>query len=308
MRVCGAFCMGNYYGGRTSDFIAVDVKIDARQFRAEQKLIIGSEMPFAMAMALSAMAKELQGVAEKEIAARYDRPTRWTKKSLFTWPARKADFPTQSAGVYFKDYSPKGVPAGRYLHPSIVGKARSHKGFEKALIRSGLMRPDEYAIPAKGVRLNQYGNVSQGLVRKVLSQLKSGDPYQWETTRSRKRGKTGRLSGARYFIPSIGSKLPRGIYQRTGRGAVKMLFIFVTDRPDYKVILPFKQIENEAAMRPLREYLIGPLNGLSPIDVGAGLLKGRMGPCWGYAITRVIRTPFNKKNSSGSRVMVWVVV
>jgi len=229
--------------------------IDATQFKREQKIILGKDLPFAAALAMTTLVKELKILAQKEIEGRYDRPTRWTKNSLFIEPARKKDYPDLTAAVYFKDEIANGVPAGRYLYPTIAGIKRKHTGFEKALIRNGLMRSNEFAIPAKTARLNQYGNISIGLMRKLLSQLQAaerGGGYQAnETVRSRERKrskKTGRLTGASFFIPKKGSNLPRGIYQRTGRGKPKMVYVFVrTGAPDYSKMFDFENILSDAS-------------------------------------------------------------
>ncbi len=236
--------MATVYQSTTSDGIAFSASIDDRVFRAEQKLILGKDLPEATAMAMNWLSFDIKSAVVEEMSVRYDRPKKWTLNSLFVERPNKADWPNITAAVYFKEFASKGNPAGRYLHPTIAGISRPHKGFEKALIRAGLMNSDEYAVPGKAIRLNQYGNVSGGAIKQMLSQLKAGNAEQWETETSRenKRGRTGRLGGNRYFVPSTSSNLPRGVYRRVGRAKPKLLFLFVTDRPDYKIMLPFQQI------------------------------------------------------------------
>lgn len=242
--------MPTFFQGRTSDSVAISVEYDDRVFREEQRRILGEDLPFAAAQAMTWLVKDMQKEGERELKTRFDRPKRWTTNSLFTETAKKADYPNLTAAVYFKDEAPKGVPAGRYLHPSIIGRARTHKGFEKALIRAGHMKANEFAVPGKKVRLDSYGNVSVGLIKRMLSQLKAGNAEQYETQTSRearRNARTGRLSGDRFFIAPDTSVLPRGVYSRSGKGSPVLVFLFVKDTPDYKVRLPFNDINRRIA-------------------------------------------------------------
>lgn len=240
--------MAATYSSSPSDGIAFSAKIDDSVFRREQKIILGKDMPDAVAQAMNWLSFDIKKETVREMSARYDRPKKWTLNSLFVERPNVTDYPNITAAVYFKEFAPKGNPAGRYLHPTIAGISRKHKGFEKALIRAGLMQATEYAVPGYNVKLNQYGNVSGGAIKQMLSQLHAGEAEQRETTGSRgsrerrRNQKTGRLGGNRFFIPYSDSSLPRGVYRRLGRGEPKLLFLFVTDRPDYQVVLPFQQI------------------------------------------------------------------
>jgi hypothetical protein len=246
--------MTSFVRGRTSDLLAVNVEIDERQFRREQRELLGNDLPFATALALTNLVKDMQVETGREIGPSFHNPTRFTRNATFIEPAKKRDYPNLTAAVYFKDEAPKGVPAGRYLHPNVVGRSREHKGFEKALIRAGVMQRQEYAVPGKKLKLNAAGNVSVGLIRQMLSQLKAGNVEQFETRASReaKRGKTGRLRGKRFFVASDNSVLPRGIYQRTGRKEPQLVFLFVRDKPDYSRRLPFRSIQEDVSRRRSR--------------------------------------------------------
>lgn len=226
--------------------ISVDYSVDSTGFDRRQRKILKDQLPFANALALTRMAQALKGYASGQITARFDRPKRFTTNALFVKPAKKNDFPNQSSAVFFREFAGKGTAAGRYLHPSIVGKARTHKRFEKALIRAGVMRSNEYAMPGRNIKLDGHGNVRASLIVKMLSQLRAGgDQTQFETATSReakRSSKTGRLSGARFFVSKGGGNLPRGIYSRTGRKSPVLVFIFVTDTPDYKKIYPFDDL------------------------------------------------------------------
>lgn len=247
--------MKKFFGGRTSDYLAMSVTVDDAKFNREQLHILGKSFPFAMTLATTRLAKGLKGYAQGEIASRYDRPTKWTKNSLFVDPARKSDFPHLRAAVYFKDQLAKGNAAGKYLHPTIIGSARKHKGFESALIHFGIMRGNEYAVPARGLKLDQFGNVNKGAIKQMLSQLQAAERYagyaanETAASREKKYGKNGRIGRARYFVPQDGSRLPRGVYSRTGRKAPKLFFLFVTDTPDYSAIMPFKEMQHREAGR-----------------------------------------------------------
>lgn len=211
------------------------------------------QIPFATALALT---KTAQLVKKGEISVmkrNLDRPTQFTLNSLFVKAATKA---TQQARVWFKDFAPKGTPAGDYLQPQVQGGKRRLKRHEKALIARGLMKSSQYALPAVGARLDQYGNMKRTQYVQILSQLKAfGEQgYQANATGS-KRSKRKRTSGA-YFVANINGD--EGVWQRVqsafGEGARPVL-IFVDRDPSYRARFPFfKVAENITKANYEREF------------------------------------------------------
>ncbi|WP_219924669.1 hypothetical protein [Halomonas sp. ND22Bw] len=174
--------------------------IDIEGIEALRRQMLGFEkqIPYATALALTRVA---QRVKEGELAVmkrRFDRPTKFTMNSLYVKRAKKSDRPPR-ATVYFRDFAPKGTPAGTYLQPQVHSGKRNKKRFEKALIHAGAMRPDEWAIPGGGARRDVYGNVAKGQITQMLSGLRAlGEQgYQANATSSRSSRRKG--NARRYF-------------------------------------------------------------------------------------------------------------
>lgn len=191
------------------------------QWTADLEDIYKRQIPFATAKALNDTVDDIRDYHQMIIPIVFDRPTRYTLNSLRVLKASsRGDL---EAGVYFKDQNRRRQ---HYLMPQVEGGNRPHKAFETWLIRRGVMRSNEYAVPASGLKLDAYGNVSPGMITSILSQLAAGpDAMQWETKRSRKRAGSARN---RYFVPQPGSTLRRGIWRRKGKKSIEPVFIFVS--------------------------------------------------------------------------------
>lgn len=198
------------------------------------------QLPFALALAATKTAQDVQtkmlGIVNKVI----DRPTPITLKSLYLKPATKVK-PT--ARVYFKDSFNSGIPADKYMQPSVYGGARTPKRFEKALRAKGLIGQNQFAIPTSAIQ-DQYGNVKGSLAIKVLSGLGAAETTSGVTAnastsrRSRKKG-----NARKYFIAKIDNE--NAIWERKGFGAgegIRPIFMITDHAPKYRVKLPFFEI------------------------------------------------------------------
>jgi hypothetical protein len=211
---------------------------DPRQVKAALAKLAPKQWAFATALALTRTAQLIQIAEVEYMKGVFDRPTPFTLKSLYLQPATKT---RQEARVWFKDFAPKGTPAGTYLLPEVHGGNRSHKRFERLLQRVGLLPAGRALVPASAAPLDAYGNVPRGLYPKILSQLHAQlDQAANETARSQKRKKRGERGG-RYFYGNPGGK-GRGIWERftfAFGSAVKPIFIEVSGLPSYRRIFPF---------------------------------------------------------------------
>lgn len=206
---------------------------------------LGDDLPRVVVKAINDTVRPAKDVFKAQIARRYDRPTRWTLNATNVQFANKA----KPVGViYFKDTARGGTAAGKYLKPTIRGTVRGHKGFERQFIKAGYMRASEYAVPGEKVRLNANGNVSLAAVRKIIAALKTTGA----TAADLKKG-----SSNRYFVARGDDHLARGVYQRLGINGrkVRAVFLFTTDRPDYKVELPFETIAAQLVRREFPKNL-----------------------------------------------------
>lgn len=185
------------------------------------------QVPFALALTLTTLAKMVEKGEYKVMAKRFDRPTKATLNSIFVRPANKTKL---QATVGLKDQG-AGVPAEKYLKASVYGSTRKPKRFEKALIAKGLMKPGQYAMPNKAY-LDQNGNIKGSFARRVL---KAVDPNKAAPV-----GKKTRAS--KYFAGEVDGEA--GIWERKRFGkdyGVRPVFIF-TSAPSYRVRVPFFKI------------------------------------------------------------------
>ncbi len=196
--------------------------------------------------------RDVKAGEEKEIVSVFDRPTTWTKRSVFLQPATKQKL---EARVWLKD----GKSLEHYLLPQIEGGSRPLKRFEQRLIRAGHMGATERAVPGSGASLDSYGNISRGQIVKILSQLQTaavaGD---FSNATNSKRSKAKRMK-EQYFVAGVGSRmgkgawkngnksqhLAKGIWVRRNFGAwgtsVKPVLLFV-DRVSYSRRFKFFEV------------------------------------------------------------------
>lgn len=218
-----------------------DLKLDfdAVPLYREISDIQGKQIPFAMMLTQTRLAQRVKAGELDVMGQRLDRPTPTTMKSLFMRPATKK----AGARVWFKDQWTTGIPADAYLQQQVMGGQRSHKRFEKSLIAQGLMKSGQFAVPNTNL-LNQYGNVSRGLMTRILSGLgaaESGRGHQANATGSKRSQKKG--NAKRYFTGTVDGAA--GVWERMESAfgdAVRPVFVFTGGAPGYRVRVPFFKI------------------------------------------------------------------
>ena len=226
--------------------IKIDIKSDVENVKAKLKHF-QREIPFAIASGLTSVGKIVKENERQTILHVFQGPVARTRSSVYLRWATKTN---QSALVWIVEDAAKGTPPVKYLMPEIESGYRNKTRFERALERAGILGAREYVVPSKYAKLNASGNVTAGTYTRVLSQLRaSPDPGQNRTGSA--RSKKSR-SAAAYFYQRTGTA--RGIWERRGR-AVKPLFVFVTDRPNYRRRFDFYGVANKTAARHLpREF------------------------------------------------------
>jgi len=215
----------------------VSVKGDVKKLARRLKGIQERQIPFATATAINAVIKSSAPAVKQEMQRVFDRPTRWTLNSyrVIKW-AKKRDL---TGIVGFKDLDYKGGPGGKesssaryYLKPHMYGGARRPKGLEALLRSRGLLGKNEFVVPSIHQRLDNYGNVSRGVIQKILANLQAlRDPY----SNTPSGGARGGKKRAEYFFTRSGVRGARltAIWKRTGTNAVPV-FIVVDGPPQYK--------------------------------------------------------------------------
>ena len=163
------------------------------------------QMPFVIRKTLTGVARNAEVAIRSEMQKVFDRPTPYTLKSIYSSGAN-GNRPFALVGL--REFG-GGRPA-KYLAPEVLGGARNVKAFERAMGGRAL-------VPTIATPLDQYGNISRGMIGKILSQLHARyDPNMNETVVSKRRKGAG---SARFFVLS-GShgNLSPGIYARFGSG------------------------------------------------------------------------------------------
>lgn len=220
------------------------VRIDARpnieELSKALRTLSDKQLPFALALTATRLAMLVKKGELSVMGARLDRPTATTMNSLYVRVAKKGN---PEARTFFKDAWTSGVPADTYLQQSVKGGRRPHKRFEKALIARGIMKPEQYALPAASA-LNEFGNVPRGTIMKILSGLGAAETVsgvQANATGSKRSKRKG--NAQKYFAGDVDGT--NGIWEKrkTAFGdAVRPVFIFSEGEPGYRVIVPFYKI------------------------------------------------------------------
>lgn len=218
----------------------ITIKAPDARLAQEQLDKFAKQIPFATALTLTNVAKLVQKGEVSVMEKRFDRPTKTTLNSVFVKPALKNRL---QAKVWLKDTFGSGIPADKYLQAQVYGGTRSRKRFEKALIRRGLMRPDQYAMPNKAF-FDQYGNIKGQLAMKILSGLGAAESTagsQHNATKSKRSRRKGNAD--RYFVGEVDGEA--GVWERKKIGreiGVRPVFIFTEAAPRYRVRVPFFKI------------------------------------------------------------------
>jgi hypothetical protein len=163
--------------------INISVKSDIDRLARQVGTMGSKQMPFAIAKALTATAKDTQKQIAVDMLSRFQNPTSFTKRAFTIKAARKSDL---TAIVFAKDAQ------ARYLGVQIQGSGRRVKGFEKKA--EGLAgETGKMLVPTRNVKLDSAGNVSLATIKRIA----------------------GAANSKRYFIgvPKGGNR-PFGIYQR----------------------------------------------------------------------------------------------
>jgi hypothetical protein len=207
--------------------------------------------------ALNDTVEEARFAEIDKIRGVFDRPTPFTQRAPLY---RKATKDNLVAEVYVRDTPSGGSrPPSKFLGPEVRGGPRQHKAFELALIRAGIMRSDEFALPAIGQRRDAYGNLPGSLIVQILSQLRAMSEVGYLANRTAKSAARAKRKGtSRFFVPQSSrgelgiGRLPRGIYTRDGN-RIRGVLMFV-GRPTYRKRYDFGQASIAKASRVFEPY------------------------------------------------------
>ncbi|MBZ0105427.1 MAG: hypothetical protein K8H84_07320 [Sulfuricella denitrificans] len=189
----------------------ISIKVDTTGLDKTIAQISGmaKQVNYATAVALTSVAKKAQAAMPAAMERELDRPTPFTKGSIFVSPARKENL---AAIVGFKDR------AATYMAKQIAG---------------GTVNPGKAGLrlPAS-VQLNQYGNIPKGLIGQLIAVAKKEG--KGLTKRKSRLIKVSNKVELFYGDPADvgGHNFPPGIYKRLdlGNGRRQLIPIIIFPR------------------------------------------------------------------------------
>ncbi len=242
-----------------------DISVSSPNLAAKQLRwgALGDHLPKAIANGMTETVKFTRVEVRSQLPMLLDRPTPWTMRSLFYFPALVNDL---RAAVAFKwqfgrmsraQIGEFDAPQSMFMQ--VAGGARQLKGFEKTLQRSGLTPPGRnFLVPAAGAERDQYGNVKQSFINKVFysgSRGGSADMQPFSSGAKRRRTRDSR-AGLHYFIHPNKKGIYRTVTSSTLSGAQVSsihpvpVFLFVR-QPRYQRRVDFYGIAGKVANQRL---------------------------------------------------------
>lgn len=230
----------------------IEIRVDTRDAERFLDRVQRQQIPFATSVALNKTAQAAQESIKTEMQRVLDKPRPYTLGGTFMRPSTKR---LLEAVVGLKDQAASGRAAGKYLQAQVSGGARRTTGYELALTRLGALPQGWRALPAKGAKLDRYGNLNQAQLTEIIGALKSG-------TRVFK-GKGKRLAATGYFVARRGvpqtAHLDPGIYyriERAGQSAIIPVLVFA-ERTQYRKRLDiYRTVRRTVARRFNTEFSI----------------------------------------------------
>jgi hypothetical protein len=202
----------------------VDIRSNVREVSRWLDDAQKKQLPFATVYAMTLTARDVRTEEVNVMKRVFDRPTPYTLNALAVKSATRKSL---VASVEFKEFG--GTPAKRFLNPEVHGGPRSQRSSEIQI--APLLKGYSYLVPARGIALDAYGNVTGGTMRKILSQLKVSRNADANASGSA-RSKSKRKSQA-FFV----SKKGRIVFERTSSG-IKPVLVGVRS-PNYSKRFPF---------------------------------------------------------------------
>lgn len=198
----------------------------------------------AVADALNWLAYDVVKAEQGEMRYAFDDPSPWTLNSM---TVDKATTSNPVAGVGWKDSNAR-TPASKYLLPQVHGGPRPHTPFEYRLISTGKLRSDEFLVPARFAETNRRGDLNQGQITKILSDLGTIDTakrYPGARNQGRRANETYYIDrkGRGEFFGHATTKAPAGIYLNKG-GRRRLLVFAIVRQPTYRAIFDFYGVGN----------------------------------------------------------------
>jgi hypothetical protein len=208
----------------------MDVRVtsDFDKFIKDVGRLNKQHVPFAISKTLNDTAFEVRGSEIDVMQSIFDRPTNFIMKALRVKKGKKN---SPDATVAFNGRLGKdGEAVDKVLLPQIKGGKRKLKGSERTLRRHGVLGSNERIVPSRALRLNKHGNITKGLMNKILSNIGEQSDSSANTPLDKRTTK--------YIVGEVGGT--RGIWSVSGKkqDRWKPVLIFVRE-PNYRKRFPF---------------------------------------------------------------------
>lgn len=226
----------------------IDVRGDMKDALRHVRSVRRDQIPYAAQIAIAETLKKTGVAVKTEMRAVLDRPTPWTINSfrITQWPNKRL----LEGRIGFKDTGGgrASSSAGVYLQPLLAGGARRPKRLEILLRARGMLGSNEFLVPSTAQKLDQYGNVSRGVIQKILANLQASfDPYSRTPTGGARGGK----KKAEYYFTRKGIRGQKltAIWRRLGSGNAVPAFVVVAGAPRYKKTLDLNKVVESTVRR-----------------------------------------------------------
>lgn len=213
----------------------INISHDLERLRQELNVQRAALLPIT-AKAINECLIKAEAAVRLNMQQVFDRPTNWTLNSYRVLKYAKPEGGKLYGIVGFKDTGYKGGPskqggstAGQYLQPHMDAGPRGTKGLERLMRSRGLLGASEFIVPSRYQPLDNFGNVPNAVIKKIVANLQVGRDAYSNTPRG---GARGGKKKAEYFFTRRGVRgaTLTAIWHRSGRPA----FIVVEGAPKYR--------------------------------------------------------------------------
>lgn len=152
----------------------VSVSIDGVESVRSMLAGLGGSLEKARKYAQNDLARAVWAAEKDQMRSDLDRPTPWSVGAL---RYRKTVSATEGSSVFMSDafHAGQKVDQDDWLGVQIMGgQTAGPRRSEKKLQNAGILPPGKVWVPAKGVRLNRYGNIDGGIISRILMDLQLG--------------------------------------------------------------------------------------------------------------------------------------
>lgn len=241
----------------------ITIKVDGLEDLQSMLGDISYKMPSVLARGLTETAKDVKEQVNGWLPRLLDRPTPYTMKSLFVFPAEKNDL---RAAVAFRSevygrqprHFMDQVHASRSMRAQVYGGRRELKASEKRLLANGITKDGrQFLIPAKGAKIDRYGNVPGSFMNKVLyGGVKMGSASQGYEYPMNRRTQGESKYGQYFVLKKNFGHTPVGIFKNMGKKKPPMPVFLFASKADYKSRIPFEQIARAQIDRSYKQRML----------------------------------------------------